>query len=183
MKKQLAKFSRNRNDFLVSDAKVCISANSKRIKLLMWYNTEWAPLWHSTQRKPFFLHQEPVDQPASKLNRPWNTRLNLNTKKFIIDILHYEKQMQFELESLKFYIKISNGQVLEQILFIIKQHKYYDWQEDGMVLRPYIMGAWSGLFKFDMDWKLTQVNSMKCLKHVFRWASSLRLTIFWKCEW
>lgn len=30
---------------------------------------------------------------------------------------------------------------------------------------------------------LTQVNSMKCLKQVFKWASSLRLTIFWKWEW
>lgn len=30
---------------------------------------------------------------------------------------------------------------------------------------------------------LTHVNSMKCLKQVFRWASSLRLTIFWKWEW
>jgi len=27
------------------------------------------------------------------------------------------------------------------------------------------------------------VKSIKCLKHVFRWASSLRLTIFWKWEW
>lgn len=31
--------------------------------------------------------------------------------------------------------------------------------------------------------RLTVVNRMKCLKHVLRWASSLRLTIFWKWEW
>lgn len=27
------------------------------------------------------------------------------------------------------------------------------------------------------------MKSIKCLKQVFKWASSLRLTIFWKWEW
>lgn len=45
------------------------------------------------------------------------------------------------------------------------------------------ISSWSGASSFLSISPNSQVKSIKCLKHVFRWASSLRLTIFWKWEW